>query len=137
MLQDFLHGAVVPPPRRIGFGMDLMHTSCSPGRWSGSVSFARGAANASGVIHGGSLAAILDVAMGYASLTLLGAEETQRTLEMKINFLRGVPPDQVLAEGEVIRRGGRTVYCEGSVKTTDGDLVARASATFYVKGVRS
>jgi uncharacterized protein (TIGR00369 family) len=114
--------------------MELRHTACSPGKWRGEITFVKGAANSFGVIHGGFLATLLDIAMGYASLTLLGPDETQRTLEMKINFLRGVPPDRVVADGEVVRRGGRTAYCEGSVRSSDGELVARGSATFYVRG---
>lgn len=114
-------------------GMMLHHLAASPGRWSGEIVFDPAVANNQGIVHGGALAAILDVAMGYASLTLLGAGDVQRTLEMKINFLRGVPPDRVLADGEVVREGGQTVYCEGSVRSSDGDLIARGSATFYVR----
>ncbi|MGH7857766.1 MAG: PaaI family thioesterase [Candidatus Binatia bacterium] len=133
MLQDLLHGGEIPPPRRLGVRMQLLHRSCTPGRWSGEILFDRDAANSMGIIHGGFLASILDIAMGHASLTLLEPNETQRTLELKINFLRGIPPDRVLAEGEVVRRGGRTIYCEGGVRTADGELVARSSATFYVR----
>ena len=95
--------------------------------------FERGATNSLGIIHGGFLASILDIAMGYASLTLLEAGESQRTLEKKINFLKGVPAETVLADGEVLRRGRRTNYCEGSVRASDGTLVARASATFSIQ----
>ena len=96
----------------------------------------KGAANSLGIIHGGFIASILDIAMGYASVTLLADGESQRTLEIKINFLEGVPPDRVLADGEVLRRGKRTVYCEGSIRTAEGALVARGSATFAVRGKR-
>lgn len=113
--------------------MTLHHREAAAGRWSGEVVFEKGAANSQGIAHGGFLASILDIAMGYASLTLLGAEELQRTLEIKVNFLHGAPTDRVLADGEVLRRGRRTVYCEGSVRTAEGELVARGSATFMVR----
>lgn len=129
-------GGELPPPRRLGAAMTIVHRECAPGRWKGEVRFERGGENSMGIIHGGSLASILDVAMGYASLSLLDENESQRTLEIKINFLRGVPADVVTAEGEVLRRGKRTSYCEGSVRTSGGDLVARASATFAIRRSR-
>ena len=113
--------------------MKLHHRAGERGKWSGEIVFEKGAANSGGIIHGGFLASILDVAMGYASLTLLGPHESQRTLEIKVNFLQGVPPDSVLADGEVLRRGRRTTYCEGSVRTADGALIARGSATLAIR----
>jgi len=132
-LHDALGGGPLPPARPIGVKMKLHHGSVERGKWSGRIVFEKGAANSFGIIHGGFLASILDIAMGYASLTLLGSHESQRTLEMKVNFLSNVPPDAVLADGEVLRRGRRTTYCEGSVRTSDGKLIARASATFAIR----
>ncbi len=128
-----LLGGEAPPPRPFGVRMTLHHGSASPGRWTGTIVFERGAANSQGIVHGGFLASILDVAMGYASLTLLGPDDLQRTLEIKVNFLRAVPPDRVLAEGEVVHRGRRIAYCEGAVRTADGRLVARGTATFSIQ----
>jgi uncharacterized protein (TIGR00369 family) len=135
-LHEALRTGELPPPRIVGVKMKLIHRQCAPGRWRGEVVFQKGAANSLGIIHGGFLASILDIAMGYASVTLLKAGESQRTMEIKINFLEGVPPDRVLADGEVLRRGKRTVYCEGSIRTDEGALVARGSATFAIRGRR-
>jgi len=131
-LHEALRTGEPPPPRIVGVKMKLVHRECAPGRWRGEVVFEKRAANSLGIIHGGFLASILDIAMGYASVTLLTAGESQRTMEIKINFLEGVPPDRVLADGEVLRRGKRTVYCEGSIRTDEGVLVARGSATFAI-----
>jgi len=95
--------------------------------------FERGATNSFGILHGGFLASLLDTAMGYASVTQLGPGETQRTLEMKINFLEGIRADNVILEGEVVRRGKRTAYCEGSIRSLEGELIARASGTFSIR----
>jgi uncharacterized protein (TIGR00369 family) len=134
-LHAALSGGELPAPRRVGVKMTVSHRACTPGKWSGEAAFERGGANSLGIIHGGFLASLLDIAMGYASVTLLGAREQQRTLEMKINFLRAVPPGRMLLEGECLRRGKRTAYCEGSVRTTGGDLVARGSATFSIGAI--
>jgi uncharacterized protein (TIGR00369 family) len=132
MIRDAMAGNP-PPPRAIGIGMTLRHRDCRPGHFEGEIEFEHGAANAMGIIHGGFVATVLDIAMGYASLTLLEESESQRTLEMKINFLDGVPPDRVRVEGDVVRHGHRIAYCEGSVRTAGGTLVARASATFSIR----
>ena len=134
-----IHGLLsgeIPPPRPLGVRMTLHHREASPGRWQGNVVFEKGAANSQGILHGGFLASILDIAMGYASLTLLGPEDMQRTLELTINFLRAAPTDHVLVDGEALRHGRRTAYCEGSVRAADGELVARASATFAIRRQR-
>jgi uncharacterized protein (TIGR00369 family) len=117
--------------------MTLHHRSAAPGRWKGEIVFERGAANSQGIVHGGFLASILDIAMGYASLTQLGEGELQRTVEIRVAFLSPAPPDRVLADGEVLRRGRRLVYCEGSVRSAAGELVARGSATFSIRRPRS
>jgi len=130
-LQALLRGEAAPP-RPLGMRMMLHHRHAAPGRWSGEIVFDRSAANSQGIVFGGSLAAILDVAMGYASLTLLADDELQRTVEMKVSFLRPAPPDRVLADGEVLRRGRRLAYCEGTIRVPDGTVVAKASGTFSV-----
>ena len=132
-IHAMLRGEPPPPPRSIGARLSLRSLSAAPGRWTGEVEFEKNAANDEGIVHGGSLATILDIAMGYASLTLLGEEDSQRTLELSLHFLKGAPPDRATVEAEVLRHGRRTAYCEGSVRATDGTLVTRASATFAIR----
>ena len=128
-----LLGGEIPAPRSVGVRMTLHHRGASPGRYRCEVVFEKGAENNQGIVHGGFLASILDIAMGYASLTILGENDLQRTLELQVNYLRAVPPDRVIAEGEVLRPGRRTAYCEGSIRSADGELVARGSATFAIR----
>src|SRR5262245_45854932 len=131
-IQALLRGEALSP-RALGVRMTLHHREATPGRYRYEVVFEKGASNSQGIVHGGFIASILDIAMGYASLTLLGAEDLQRTLELSVNFLRAAPTDRVIAEGEVLRPGRRTAYCEGSLRSADGELVARASATFTIR----
>jgi uncharacterized protein (TIGR00369 family) len=132
-IHDAIQSGSLPGPSAIGVEMRLEHRHCERGRWKGEIVFERGAANSSGIIHGGFLCSILDIAMGFASLSVIEASESQRTLELKVSFLAGIPPDRVLVEGEVLRRGKRTVYCEGSVHSSTGELVARASGHFAIR----
>jgi uncharacterized protein (TIGR00369 family) len=84
--------------------------------------------NPRGVLQGGMFAVFLDDAMGYAVVRLLGPEASFTTTDLTLHYLRPAEPGPVVAEAEVIRHGSRTVYVEGSVRTEDGKLCARASS---------
>lgn len=58
-----------------------------------------------GFAHAGMLWSIGDSAAGYATLTLMGAEERVLTVEMKINLLSPAVGDSITAVGRVIRFG--------------------------------
>lgn len=61
-----------------------------------------------GTLHGGILCDIADAAMGIAYATTLADDESFTTLELKINFLRPVWNDKLVAVGKVVQ-GGKTV----------------------------
>ncbi len=61
-----------------------------------------------GFIHGGAMAAALDVACGYAASSLMPADAGVLTIEFKINFLATATGDRFRCTGRV-RRAGRTV----------------------------
>lgn len=56
-----------------------------------------------GLMHGGVLASLVDVACGYAALTVMPADREVLTLEFKINFLKPAKTDQVIAVGKVVQ----------------------------------
>ena len=73
-----------------------------------------------GFAHAGLGWAIGDSAAGFAALSLMGPEERVLTVEMKTNLMAPATGDSLVAEGRVIRFGGRIctvssdVYAEGS-----------------------
>jgi uncharacterized protein (TIGR00369 family) len=80
-----------------------------------------------GIVHGGVICTLLDVAMGSAARVTSGAPVM--TIDMHVMFLaavRGV----VVAEGRVLRAGRSIVFAEAEAKTENGETVARATGVF-------
>lgn len=85
-------------------------------------------------VHGGYLATLLDAAMGAAVHSLLDAEQSFTTVEMKVSFMKaGLPASPLAATANVVRAGRRIVFVEGQAHAPGGDLLASASATCLVR----
>ena len=82
-----------------------------------------------GTVHGGVYCDLADIAMGMAYSSTLGDYETFTTVELKINFLRGVRKGPLTAEGRVVKGGSTLGYVECEVKDESGRLVAKAART--------
>jgi uncharacterized protein (TIGR00369 family) len=89
-------------------------------------------ANPMGTLHGGVLCDIADAAMGIAFASMLAAEESFTTVELKINFFRPVWEAQLKAEGKVVRRGRSVGYIECEISDERGQLIAKAASTCLV-----
>jgi uncharacterized protein (TIGR00369 family) len=91
--------------------------------------------NPIGSVHGGVAATLLDSAMGCAVQTTLPAGTGYTTLELKVNFVRGLTAQSgsVRCEGEVVHRGGTVATAEGRIWEQDtGKLVAHATTTCLI-----
>ena len=82
-----------------------------------------------GNLHGGILCDIADGAMGCSCLSLLDDHESFTTIELKINFLKGVQSGKLTAVGNVIRAGRTLTLCDCRVTDEAGALVAYATST--------
>lgn len=82
--------------------------------------------------HGGLLSAILDTAMGVASLSVVENEKKLvATIEFKTSyFAPALLGDDLIAEGEVIKKGNSLIFAEGIIKNQNGELIANSSGTF-------
>lgn len=85
--------------------------------------------NPMGTLHGGIMTDVADAAMGIATITTLGDDESFSTLELKMNFLRPVFEGKITAEGRVLHRGTTIAMAECVVKNDAGKDVARGTAT--------
>ncbi len=72
--------------------------------------------NNTGVMHGGVIASIADEAVWYALLEYYGRRECTTT-ELKVNYLRPIPPGRTTARAHLVR-SGRTL-CVGRVDIFD------------------
>ena len=83
-----------------------------------------------GLLHGGVLASLVDVACGYAALTMMPDDREVLTVEFKIQFLKPAKTDRLIAVGQVVQAGRTLTVCEGSVfDATRTRLLARMTAT--------
>jgi len=82
------------------------------------------------IAQGGFVTAWLDASMAQATMRDTNFESNIATLELKVSFLKSVPPGEVLAEGRVLRRGKRVVFLEASLFDANGvELLATATST--------
>lgn len=83
-----------------------------------------------GLFHGGVVASLVDVACGYAALSVMPADREVLTVEFKVHFLKPARTDRVIAVGQVVQAGRTLTVCEGSVFDATRTLVlARMTAT--------
>jgi uncharacterized protein (TIGR00369 family) len=83
------------------------------------------------------LTAVVDVACGYAAMTLMPSGSSVLTIEYKANFLAPAQGEKLLARGRVIRAGRTVTVCAGDVVAVEGGrekLVATILATMMRVG---
>ena len=87
-----------------------------------------------GYFHGGIIATLADVAGGYAAFTQLEPQQTNVTVEFKLNFLSPGTGDRLIAEAKVIKSGRTLTICQTEVRAESPDgtenLCATALATY-------
>jgi uncharacterized protein (TIGR00369 family) len=83
-----------------------------------------------GLFHGGVVASLVDVACGYAALSLMPEDREVLTVEFKIHFLKPAKMDRIIAVGQVVQAGRTLTVCDGSVfDSTRTRLIARMTTT--------
>jgi len=136
IFEAMLAGEIPAPP--ITRTLNFLLVEAQPGRavFQGQPLFDH--YNPLGTVHGGWIATLLDSAVACAIHTLLPAGKTYTTLELKVNYIRGLT-DQVplvRAVGEVIHCGGKTGTSHGRLLGPDGTLFAHATTTCIVLDAR-
>ena len=89
--------------------------------------------NRSGQMHGGMVATLLDAALGRAVYAQLPDDCVCPTVEMKVNYFRPGLQGRLTARGKLLNRSKTLAYAEGEVLNEEGKLLAKASATFYIR----
>jgi uncharacterized protein (TIGR00369 family) len=90
--------------------------------------------NPQGIVHGGFAAAMLDSCLGCAIETMLDADTSYTTVELKVNYVRAMTSETgtVRATGTVIHAGRRMATSEGRLVDRNGRLIAHGSTTCMV-----
>jgi uncharacterized protein (TIGR00369 family) len=89
------------------------------------------------VVHGGILASLADTAAAIAAYTVVPEGVALATIELKINYLEGVPGGKIRAEARVLRAGRNFVVTECEIFDSRRTLVAKALLTFGAAGGHS
>jgi uncharacterized protein (TIGR00369 family) len=91
-------------------------------------------ANSHGNVHGGFIAAMLDVTLGSVVNAALAQDEPRAaTLNLNVSYLRPLPLGHVIAEARIARRGRSVAFIEGSLRSeTAGEVAATATMTLHL-----
>ena len=88
--------------------------------------------NSRGLIHGGLIASLADIAMGHSCGVKLGGGARLVTVGLAVDFTGTAQIGQWLSvESQVIKTGGTLCFVQ-SLVTADGVVIARANGTFRV-----
>lgn len=116
--------------------LDLSIDAVEPGRVAFRLPFDEKFANvASGTVHGGITATVIDTASGFALRSTFDDPESGRlaTTDLNVRYVRPVT-DDLRVEAEVVRAGGRTgvTEAEATVERDDGErtVVATGGTTY-------
>jgi uncharacterized protein (TIGR00369 family) len=90
--------------------------------------------NPLGRVHGGWISTLLDSCMGCAGHTMIDAGYPYTSLDLKVNFTRGVMPDvgALRAEGRVVHAGRTMLSMEGRLVDTAGKIYAHGTSVCLV-----
>ncbi len=84
------------------------------------------------IVHGGMVAALLDTAMGGACWTMVAEDEDFLTADLRTEFHRSARPGTLRAEGWVVQRNRRVVFCAAEL-FQNSELIASARCTQIVR----
>lgn len=88
--------------------------------------------NPNGVVHGAVLFAMVDTAMGKATMSVLDEGKFCSTVELSHRFIRPASSGRLTGTATVVKQGRHLVHLEARVIEGDDRLIATAAGTFAV-----
>jgi uncharacterized protein (TIGR00369 family) len=89
--------------------------------------------NPLGSVHGGFAATVMDSITGCAVHTVLEPGVGYGTIDLNVKMLRAIPKNvPLIAEGKVIHISRSLGISEGTLKDTEGNIYAYATATCMI-----
>jgi len=82
------------------------------------------------VLHGGSIASLIDTAAAFAVITLIEAHQSATTTDLTIHFLRPVDCGRITAVARVLRSGRRLLVVTIDVFDSAQNLISTAVTTY-------
>ncbi|MFN3256742.1 MAG: PaaI family thioesterase [Ilumatobacter sp.] len=127
--------AAAPPitfPLQGFLGMEL--TGDAPGAGIASISIGAEHLNPNGVVHGAVLFALVDTAMGKATMSVVDDGFYCASVELSLRFIRAAAAGHLVAEATVVKRGRNVVHLEARVHDGDERIIATSAGTFAILG---
>jgi len=88
-----------------------------------------GMCHSGGVVQGGFITGWIDAAMAHAVISQFGFDTVPMSLEIKVAFFAPARPGLVIAEGWIEKSGKTTCFAEGTLKDSEGQVLAKATST--------
>ena len=117
-------------PLRRFLGMDV--AAGEAGRARATLEVAAQHLNPNGVVHGAVLFALVDTAMGSATMSVLPDGQFCASVDVQLRFIRPAAAGTLVADVEVLKQGRALAHLEGRVVDGDDRVIATAAGTFAV-----
>jgi uncharacterized protein (TIGR00369 family) len=72
-------------------------------------------------VHGGVMATVADIVMGFSAYTLCRKGQGVVTADLKINYLLPATKGKILALGRVRKAGSKLFFCEAEIWAINGE----------------
>ena len=116
----------VPFAKLLGIEVDLLE----PGHAVLSMKMRDDLMRNGGIAHGGAVATLIDSAMAFAIIQLLGENEHTVTVDLTIHYLRPLSAGTARASARVVRAGKRVITVSAELFDDNDKLAATAISTY-------
>lgn len=83
-----------------------------------------------GLLHGGATASLIDTAMAFAVVSMLGEAEKASTVDLTIHYLRPVTSGEITCTAKVLRGGKKLLTVSAEVYNEEEKQIATAISTY-------
>src|SRR5664280_257764 len=111
-------------------GLDIEQVAS--GRARAQITIADEHRNPNGVVHGAVYFAMVDTAMGAATMSLLSDGRFCTSVEVQLRFIRPAANGVLIADVSVVKMGRSVVHLEARVHDGDERLIATGGGTFAI-----
>ena len=123
--EDILLNGEFPLKHHLGMTIEVD----APGQATGSLTATDDHMNPNGVVHGAVIFALVDTAMGGATMSKLSGRFCA-SVEIQTRFIRPAGHGPIVARASVTKMGKSLAHLSAEVRNSDDDLVATATGTF-------
>ena len=83
-----------------------------------------------GLLHGGATASLIDTAMAFAVVSMLGEAEKASTVDLTVHYLRPVTSGEITCTAKVLRGGKKLLTVSAEVYNEEEKQIATAISTY-------